>query len=241
MRLKVVDLSRTIEQGMPLSTRVPKRYVRIRPREVVLPDNFAVTKWEGNLMTIDSHTGTHVDAPRCIRRGGMTIDVLPPERFTMTPTLRLDYRIKATFTNPVERVITREDIEPYSDRLKDVKAVLIWTGFDQYYGRDLYSKEHPYLSYSAAEYLISIGIAVIGVDTAGLENPEIYEHFDRHHRPIHAVLFDNDVLIIENLTDLEKLPEESFHLIWLPLKIKDGTGGMARVVGVIDIVNDCVS
>jgi hypothetical protein len=75
---------------------------------------------------------------------------------------------------------------------------------------------------------------VIGVDAAGLENPEIYAKFDHSRRPIHAILFQSDCLIIENLVNLAALPDHSVELIWLPLKIKGGTGGMARVVAICD-------
>jgi kynurenine formamidase len=150
LAMHVIDLTRPIESGMPISTRVDNSRVILKSRYVEIPDEFAVTRWEGNLLRIDSHTGTHVDAPRCINVAGNTIDAFPVERFVQTPAIRIDVRHRSQSGAP----ITIDDVEPSLSHHPDSKALLLWTSMDDHWGTPAYSEKHPYLSQDTADYLM---------------------------------------------------------------------------------------
>jgi kynurenine formamidase len=48
---------------------------------------------------------------------------------------------------------------------------------------------------------------------------------------IHHLLFQGKVIIIEGLTNLSALSQNKIWLMALPLKIKEGDGAPARVIG----------
>ena len=76
----------------------------------------------------------------------------------------------------------------------------------------------------AAEYLISKEAAALGVDTLSPDPPEALRT-----NPIHPVVLEKNVLIIENLTNLGDLPD-FFLFLALPLKIRTGSGSPIRAV-----------
>ena len=79
----------------------------------------------------------------------------------------------------------------------------------------------------AAEYLLSKQIAGIGVDTLSPDPPEALRT-----QPIHPVVLEKQVLIIENLCNLDQLPD-FFLFLALPLKIRGGSGSPLRAVALV--------
>ncbi len=49
----------------------------------------------------------------------------------------------------------------------------------------------------------------------------------------HRVLMEKNVPALENLANLDRLPEIGFYLIALPIKIGGGSGGPLRAVAVL--------
>jgi kynurenine formamidase len=79
----------------------------------------------------------------------------------------------------------------------------------------------------AAEYLLEKSIAALGVDSLSPDPPEAL----RTH-PIHPFVLKKQVLILENLCNLEQLPD-FFVFLALPLKIRGGSGSPIRAVAVV--------
>src|SRR5690349_18340120 len=70
---RVVDLTHRLTPDFPLFPGVPKMSVDVIAR--VEADG-----WHEAVLTIDEHTGTHVDAPAHFAVGGATIEQIPVER-----------------------------------------------------------------------------------------------------------------------------------------------------------------
>jgi kynurenine formamidase len=87
-----------------------------------------------------------------------------------------------------------------------------------------YVERWPGVSMGAAEYLISKSVAAMGVDTLSPDPPEALRA-----NPIHPVVLEKHLLIIENLTNLGELPD-FFVFVALPLKIRAGSGSPVRAV-----------
>lgn len=88
----------------------------------------------------------------------------------------------------------------------------------------LYTQDWPGVSMEAAEYLVEKSAAALGVDTLSPDPPAALAT-----TPIHPFVLEKQVLIIENLTHLELLPE-FFLFVALPLKIAGGSGSPVRAV-----------
>jgi kynurenine formamidase len=90
-----------------------------------------------------------------------------------------------------------------------------------------YVENWPGVGMEAAEYLVTKRVAAIGVDTLSPDPPEALRT-----RPIHPFVLEKQVLIIENLCNLDQLPN-TFLFLALPLKIRAGTGSPIRAVALV--------
>lgn len=73
---------------------------------------------------------------------------------------------------------------------------------------------HPEVSIEVIEYLVDKKVNMIGIDTLGLGN-------GRNHGLIDVYLGKNKTYAIENLTNLENIPNENFKVYCLPMKIEE--------------------
>ncbi|HKS97534.1 MAG TPA: cyclase family protein, partial [Terriglobia bacterium] len=94
-------------------------------------------------------------------------------------------------------------------------------------GDQRYVTNWPGVSMEAAEYLAGRSVAALGVDTLSPDAPEALRA-----SPIHPVVLEKQVLIIENLTNLDLLPD-FFVFLALPLKIRGGSGSPIRAVALV--------
>jgi len=67
----------------------------------------------------------------------------------------------------------------------------------------------------------------VGIDTASVDYGQSKDF------KTHRALYSKDIYGLENVANLEHLPETGALLIALPMKIKGGTGGPVRIVAVL--------
>lgn len=87
-----------------------------------------------------------------------------------------------------------------------------------------YFTENPGLALSAATYLAQKKTNLVGIDSSSIDLGKD-ESFSVHH-----VLSKNNILIVENLANLNKIKSKEFDFTILPLKLKDATGSPVRAV-----------
>ena len=102
----------------------------------------------------------------------------------------------------------KEDIEKYQVR---GKTVLLFTGKSRYFGTPEYSKNPPYISTAAAEWLAGQKAALVGIDALLVDN---YNQNDT--TPVHDVLLKNGVVIAEDMTNLGALAGKDARLTAVP-------------------------
>lgn len=159
-------------------------------------------------LCMTSHSGTHIDAPAHIIRGGTTIDKIPLDI--------LVGKAQVADLTAVKGAIGPKDLE---NQLPCSKRLLIKTSFSS---QQKFSPEFPYLSLEAAEYIISEGITCVGIDTPSVES-------FNGDGTVHRRLLGAGVIIIE-LLDLSMVPEGEYDMAALPLRLKGLDGSPARVL-----------
>lgn len=217
------DLSQSIRDDMPVYPGDPP--VACRPLATVPDDGYRVTGLE-----MDSHTGTHVDAPAHMIPGGRTIDDFDPETF------RFDARV-VDLSSLEPRAPVRPDrlLEEVESPQKDsVDLLVLRTGWDRHWDADRYF-DHPYLTARAAERIVEwgchVGVDAPNVDPTPTENASADEPGGY---PAHHALFDDGRLIVENLRGLDRLPTgESIEIHAYPLPVADADGAPVRAVAVV--------
>ena len=83
------------------------------------------------------------------------------------------------------------------------------------------------VSVEGARWLVDRGVRLVGTDFISIETA------DDPTFPVHRTLLGAGVAIVEGL-DLRDVPAGRYTLWCLPLKLRDGDGGPARVVLVAD-------
>ena len=192
--MKYIDLSYDIKNEMP---------VYPGDMELNLSKEKDYDKDEFNLYTVSTsmHVGTHIDAPLHMCKNKKFISEYSIDKFIGNAVL-LDVR--------GEKVIEIKD-EYYRD-IKENDIVLLFTGWDSFYGKEEYYNNHPIVSEELAELLIKKKIKMLGMD---MPSP------DNHEYNIHKKLFENEIFILENLTNLNKiLYNEEIQVFEKPLKIQ---------------------
>ncbi len=100
----------------------------------------------------------------------------------------------------------------------DVKgrAVLFYTGWDMRWRTEDYSNgNHPFLTTDAAEYLVSAGAALVGIDSYNIDDTT------DGRRPVHSILLAHGIPIVEHLCGLRDLPRTGFRFFAVPVKVKE--------------------
>jgi kynurenine formamidase len=189
-----IDLSYTISQDIAVHPYDEK--LKLRRHKFLSQDEFNDSKLETGM-----HVGTHIDAPSHLLESPVLICDYPIEKFIGNGCL-LDVRN--------QEMITMKEV--YKDCVKENDIVILYTGWDKRITEDIYFTNHPTISEDFAQFLIDRKIKIIGMD---LPSP------DQFPFPIHKMFLSEDILIIENLTNLESLLDlEEFEIIAIPLKIK---------------------
>lgn len=161
-------------------------------------------------ISIGTHAGTHIDAPMHMVKNGASLDKIPLDQFIGQGKY-------------VEIVDDNFDVVRNVD-IEEGDIVIFHTGMSDKYAEPMYFEDYPVLSKETAQYLISKKVKMVGLDTG---SADIDEDF-----PIHKLLLSNNILIIENLTNLSALKGKEFKIYALPLHLQID-GSPARVVAEI--------
>jgi kynurenine formamidase len=208
--MKIIDLTHPIAPGISLFPGTPEPL--LEERSTIERDGFREKR-----LCFYSHVGTHLDAAAHLLLRGKTLEEYPLEQFA-GPAVAVDCRNGA---------IDRRLLEESSIGRGDI--VLLCTGWSRFWGQDAYQKNYPCLSQQALEYLRQQGVKGVGMDTLGpdpVDSPDLWRH--------RQLLADGYCILLENLTNLEKLIGHRCFLTAFPLKLPNAEGAPARVVAFME-------
>jgi kynurenine formamidase len=179
--------------------------------------------WRVELLTLASHTGSHVDAPYHKLADGPNLDQMPLEKFA-GPAVLADFR-DARPDLPLTSTMLSQRLR---DRPLEDHIVLLATGWGNKRAKsDEWLYHPPYLSPDGAEWFVEQKIRAVGIDHYSIAGPR-----DPMNSLTHEVLLKAGVWIVEELF----FPEEVFALpqpfqFWsLPINLKGHTGAFCRPV-----------
>ena len=215
--MKVIDLTLTVSEKIPTFPGSPKPH--FIEWETLAKDGYNL-----ELLFLSSHTGTHIDAPFHFLKNGKKIHEIVPERL-VNEAILIRVRKKAN------QSILKNDIQKFEQKNGTIEygsTVIFYTGWQKNLKEESYFTKNPGLSVSAAKYLASKKINMVGIDSPSIDLGSDSK-FSVHH-----ILAKNNILIVENLANLGKIKSNNFHLITSPLKLKNATGSPIRAFGFID-------
>ena len=224
---RLIDLSQTLEEHIPNYPTHSKYF-----------HNLWGSYWHGNRsltyqITMNEHNGTHVDAPAHFISDAMPHAHVTIENVPLASLLGRGARLDCGGMKEGDYVSRGfiADWEAKHGALEAGDIVTFNFGWSAHWGLrpngKRYLADWPGVNMEAAEYLLGRSVAAIGVDTLSPDPPAALAA-----KPIHPVVLEKQVLIIENLTNLEQLPD-FFLFLALPLKIRGGSGSPIRAVALV--------
>ena len=213
--MKPVDLTMSISPRLPTFPGSPSP-------QFIQWNRIHDSGYNLELVFFSTHTGTHLDAPYHFAEGGRKIHQIPVDRLMRRASL-------IRLPGSDNRGITVDDITGFEDRSGPIKkddTLIFNTGWSGQVGRASYFERNPGLTADAARYIAAKGVNLVGIDSPSIDLGTARGF------PAHGILAENDILILENLINLEKIRGAHFDLVVLPLKIQGATGSPVRAVAV---------
>jgi len=212
---KAIDLTHELHNGMMIYPGDPSpsfvSYATLEKNGVNL------TK-----LTLGSHTGTHIDAPRHFIPDGIGVDKIPPSKLVG------EAYVCDMSSKPIGSGITGLDLKKNLEgKIAEDDIVVCYTGCSQLWGDESVSSNYTYLTVNAAEYLVSKKVRAVGIDFLSVEK------FQSSGALAHKTLLGNGIFIIESLSRATKqFVGERILMICMPIKLQNGDGAPSRIIGV---------
>ena len=203
--MKIYDISWPISQGIT-------EYKNKGTIQLAEAKRFDTDGVRDSIITLGTHTGTHVDAPSHFLRDGKTIDMISLDR-VMGRARVIDFMM-------VVDAISADDLERHDIQEGDI--ILLRTANSAQNVTDSFKGNFIYLDPSAAQYLAQKKIKAVAIDYLGIERG------DPEHTT-HITLMKADIAIIEGVR-LSHVPAGDYFMICLPLAIIGLEAAPARAI-----------
>ena len=213
--MQLIDLTLTISSKLPSFPGSPKP-------QFIPWSNISNDGYNLELLFLSSHSGTHIDAPFHFVNNGFKVHEIPLKRLQGKAIL---IKLK----KGKDDSITKQDIlsfEKNNQTITENDSVIFYTGWQKNISKESYFVNNPGLSMSAATYLASKKINLVGIDSPSIDLGKNSDFIS------HKVFSKKNILIVENLTNLEKIKATNFQFVILPLKLKNATGSPVRAIAI---------
>ena len=206
-RMAIYDVTVTLRAGMPTWDDEPGPECRPIKRIGVDGEPAQVS-----LLSLGTHSGTHVDAPAHFVPGGAGVEALPLDA--------LVGRCRVVEVPAQTRLIEPAHLEPDA---RGVPRVLLKTTSAALWDEPGFRRDFVALSPAAAAWLVAQGVLLVGIDYLSVDP------YEAEPAAAHLTLLGAGVVVLEGL-DLRAVPPGDYDLAALPLKLAGADGAPARVV-----------
>ena len=187
-----------------------------------------------NQWTIHEHLGTQIDAPNHFASDGIPLEEIRVEDL-IVPVIVVDISDKSA-SNP-DAALTVEDLKQWeksNGRIPNNACVMMYSGWEKFLFEPKYlglDKDHvkhfPGISAEAIQFLITErSISGVGVDVISFD-----PGYDNAYKG-HKLLFSANKWALEAVANLKLIPPKGAWLFVGAPKVKDGTGGIVRLLAV---------
>ena len=186
--------------------------------------------WQASKIEMLLHTGSHVDfSKHTVEDGETAVDVPLGRVFGEAVVVDLSFA-------EANHKISVDDMEKHAAHVKSGDIVLVrtdwtekqWGNFPTYY------MQSPYCSPEAAQWLVDRGARAIGFDCFS-EYCARLPDFTSEDFIIHKVILENGAILMQQMTNLSKLPTEKRFQFFAPfIKITGAEGSPVRFFALLE-------
>lgn len=202
----LIELSHIVEHGMVTYPGLPTPVVSDWLSRDASTTRYAPgTTFQIGTITLLANTGTYVDAPFHRYPDGRDVADYPLEAVA---------DLEGVVVRAHERTARALDAGWFRPLEVRGKAVLVHTGWDTHWRTERYGTGHPFLTRDAADYLVTSGAVLVGIDSLNIDD-------DRDGaRPVHTLLLGAGIPVVEHLCNLGALPEAGFRFFATPVRVR---------------------
>jgi kynurenine formamidase len=127
-----------------------------------------------------------------------------------------------------------EYLQTFEDKIARVDFILFFTSWQNRWNTNSYFDDCPIPTREVAMWLTGFNLKGVGVDAFSLDKINSALAVNKENLPNHHILLGKEILLIENLTNLDKLPDRTFSFQCFPLKVENADGSPVRAIAIID-------
>jgi arylformamidase len=216
--MRLIDLSQPLYDGAPNCPAHPA------VRSEIIADHPS-DGWRVEMLTLASHTGSHVDSPYHKLADGANLDQIPLDRFAGQAFIA-DFRGARPDEPLTADRLSSQLTLPLLDRI-----VLLATGWGGKRAKtDEWLHHSPYLSPDGAQWLVDQQIRAVGIDHYSIAGSR-----DPINSQTHTILLRANVWIVEELSFPDEVftITQPFEFMSLPINLKGHTGAFCRPVAIV--------
>jgi arylformamidase len=206
----LVDLSHPVEDGMITYPGLPAPTIRPFLTRAASREHYAPgTEFHIGRIDMVANTGTYLDTPFHRFAGAPDLAAIDLARLADLPgaVVRVTgIQGRAIGLRTVEAALAGIDAEGM--------AILVHTGWADRWGTPQYFEGHPFLTAEAAELLVAMRIALLGIDSLNADDTS------GGHRPVHTAVLGAGIPLVEHLRGLDRLPLAGFRFSAVPAPVK---------------------
>ncbi len=204
---RLVDLSHTIRSGLVTYPGLPAPIITPHLTREDSKSRYAPgTEFAMDVITMIGNTGTYLDSPYHRYEGGTDLAGLDLE--TLVDQHAEIFHLRDAEARGIPA-------EVFFDRDLTGKAVLLDTGWSRLFGEPAYAVGAPFLMAEGADYLVSQGVTMVGIDSLNIDDTE-----SGGERPAHSALLAAGIHVVEHLTNLGSLPVSGSTVTVVPPKVE---------------------
>lgn len=226
---KYVELGYPIYEGMPVYPGLPE--VKLTPREQMEKGDH----WNGTILSIYLHAGTHVDAPWHYVPTAIGIDQVPIENFIYKKPMMIYSKWEPN------HLVTIEEIKAAGNGIYEADILFFITGHYKYRENDFdtYKDNFPAISPEAAEFIRQelINVKAVAIDTLSIENIQegIKNGFRTHNAFLNPDKFpQRTILIYEDYNPAPIDGKKIISAMSAPLRIRNKDASVVNVIAEIE-------
>ena len=213
---RIVDLTHPVFHAMPVFPGDPQ--VQIEVLRSLDAGQYRLSR-----VTLGTHAGTHLDAPRHCIADGQTVDQILLDNLVGWAEV-LDMSEKGEGEE-----IDVQDFQRFESRIAEGSRLLVRTGWSKRFCDGGFFSDFPGITQEAAQWLVSHKVRLLG-----LEQPSTHP---TEHLETHRILLSGGVALVESLANLDELSRERVYLVLLPIKLVGADGAPVRAIAIEDDSN----
>jgi arylformamidase len=178
------------------------------------------------VLTLNTHVGTHIDAPRHFYADGASISDISLDRIVMREALVLDVSHKSPGSGVTAADLEQTGVKPEPGQIAVIKT--LWT--DRAFGKPEFWNNIIHLEPSVGEWIKRQGVSAVAMDCFPEKPFWLMTLTPAERGANHKCWLKAGIPMIQMLTGLDRIAPK-FTLIALPLNLQGMDGAPARVIG----------